>query len=141
MNLRPNRKESPTLDMTPLIDVVFLLLIFFMVSTTFEKESRIKLNLPEAATEERPQEKVEKIEISIDARGGYYLNGAELINRSRETLRAAIEKAAAGRRDLPLIIAADAQTPHQAVITVMDVASRLGLVNMSFPTRLDAEGE
>jgi biopolymer transport protein ExbD len=135
VNLRPHRKESPDINLTPLIDVVFLLLIFFMVSTTFDKESRIKVELPQAATQDEKVEEKNTLDITVDVQGRFYVNQREVINTDIETLKRAIEKAAKGRHDLPVIIMADAKAPYQAVITVMDAASQLGFVNMTFPTR------
>lgn len=135
MNLQPNRKEPLEINLTPLIDVVFLLLIFFMVSTTFDRESRIKVELPQAATQDEKVEKKDVLTITIDAGGSFYVDDREVINREIDTLKTAISKAAGERTELPLIIKADAKTPYQAVITVMDAASQLGFVNMTFPTR------
>jgi biopolymer transport protein ExbD len=135
VNLRPHRKENLDINLTPLIDVVFLLLIFFMVSTTFDKESRIKVELPQAATQDEKTEEKKTLDITVDAQGRFYVNQKEVINTEIETLKRAIEKAAKGQHDLPVIIIADAKTPYQAVITVMDAASQLGFVNMTFPTR------
>jgi biopolymer transport protein ExbD len=138
VNLRPHRKESPDINLTPLIDVVFLLLIFFMVSTTFDKESRIKVELPQAATQDEKVEEKKTLDITVDAQGRFYVNQKEVINTEIDTLKRAIEKAAKGQQDLPVIIMADAKAPYQAVITVMDAASQLGFVNMTFPTRQPA---
>jgi biopolymer transport protein ExbD len=131
MNLRPQVRKSPEVDITPLIDVVFLLLIFFMVSTTFDREAQIVVELPEASGEEATHE-AEELEITIDASGIFYVNKREVINTDVETLKLAIGKAVGEERDLPVIINADAKTPHQAVMTAMDAASQLGLVRMTF---------
>jgi len=131
MNLRPRRRRSTNVDITPLIDVVFLLLIFFMVSTTFQTERQIRIELPQATGEERehpPQE----LEITIDRKGTFYVNRREVINRQIETLKAAIGKAVKGAENIPVIINADARTPHQAVMTAMDAASQMGLTHMTF---------
>ncbi len=133
MNLRPHKKQSPELNLTPLIDVVFLLLIFFMVSTTFDKESRIKVELPTAATQDEKVEEEKILSITIDANGRFYVNEQEVVNTESDTLKRAIEKAAGMRRDLPVIIKADARAAFQAVFKVMDVTSQLGFVNMTFP--------
>jgi biopolymer transport protein ExbD len=138
VNLRPHRKESPDINLTPLIDVVFLLLIFFMVSTTFDRESRIKVELPQATTQDEKVEEKKTLDITVDAQGRFYVNQKEVINTEIDTLKRAIEKAAKGQQDLPVIIMADAKAPYQAVITVMDAASQLGFVNMIFPTRQPA---
>jgi biopolymer transport protein ExbD len=135
MNLRPNRKESPELNLTPLIDVVFLLLIFFMVSTTFDKESRIKIELPQAATQDERDKQESVIDITIDVSGRFYVNQNEVINTELDTLMRAIGKAAKEQRDLPVIISADANSPHHSVIKAMDAASQLGFVNMTFAAR------
>ncbi|MCB1830999.1 MAG: biopolymer transporter ExbD [Chromatiaceae bacterium] len=136
MNLQPEKKQAIELNLTPLIDVVFLLLIFFMVSTTFDKESRIKVDLPEAATkdEQVAQEKT-VLDIIVDAQGRYYVNQREVLNKEPETLKRAIEQAAGDKRDLPVIITADANTTHQSVVIVMDVASQLGLNHMTFSAK------
>lgn len=138
MNLRPPRREDPELNMTPLIDVVFLLLIFFMVSTTFDREAELKIQLPEAAGEER-QEPKDPIEITIDAQGRYFVNRQEVVNKKLETLKTALNKVVAGRKDPPLMISADRQTPHESVIRAMDAASQLGLVHITFVTKQAAD--
>jgi biopolymer transport protein ExbD len=132
MNLRPRRPELPDINLTPLIDVVFLLLIFFMVSTTFKEDSRIQIRLPEAQGEEVPAEEPESLTIVIDATGTFYVNDRQVVDQELDTLRKAIAGAAGGERDLPVILKADAKTPHQAVMTAMDAASQLGLVRFSF---------
>lgn len=131
MNLRPRRRRSTGVDITPLIDVVFLLLIFFMVSTSFERETQILVDLPEA-TGETQEERPEELDITIDRQGIFYVNKMEVVNTEIETLKKAISKAVGDRRDLPVIINADAMTPHQAVMTAMDAASQLGLLHMTF---------
>lgn len=131
MKLRSHRSKSPEVDITPLIDVVFLLLIFFMVSTTFDRETQILVELPEASGEEAKHEKRE-LEITIDASGIFFVDQKEVINTEVETLKRAIEKAVGDKRDLPVIINADAKTPHQSVMTAMDAATQLGLLRMTF---------
>ena len=140
MNLRPNKIESPELNLTPLIDVVFLLLIFFMVSTTFDKDARIKVELPQAATQDEQPTEQKQLDITVDAKGRFYVNQQEVINTDTDTLKRAIEKAAGERRDLPVIINADARATHQSVIQVMDAASQLGFVHMTFAAKQPAEG-
>jgi biopolymer transport protein ExbD len=131
VNLRPHRRKSPEVDVTPLIDVVFLLLIFFMVSTTFDREAQITIDLPQATGEEAKHEQKE-LEITIDASGIFYINQQEVINTEIGTLKQAIFKAVGEQRNLPVIINADARTPHQSVMTAMDAASQLGLTRMIF---------
>ena len=134
MNLRQFTKQDPEVNLTPLIDVVFLLLIFFMVSTTFTKESEISVDLPEAGAE--PVEAVmESIDLTIDVKGRYYIDQQKVVNRQIATLKKALKLAVDGRKDVPLVISADANTPHQAVITAMDAARQLGIVNLSIATK------
>ncbi|MCB1662645.1 MAG: biopolymer transporter ExbD [Pseudomonadales bacterium] len=134
MMFRRQRREEVGVNLTPLIDVVFLLLIFFMVSTTFKKESHISLNLPEAGGEPLAV-KNNQVEIVINANGEYAVNDKMLVNNKIDTLRAAINAVAQGNTGLPLIISADAVSPHQSVVTAMDAAGQLGFVNLSIATR------
>jgi biopolymer transport protein ExbD len=139
LNLRPRRPEPPDINLTPLIDVVFLLLIFFMVSTTFKEDARIQLRLPEAQGEEAPAEEAESLIILVDRAGTFYVNDRQVVDSRLDTLKKAIAGAVGADRDLPVILKADAATPHQAVMTAMDAASQLGLVRFSFAaTRPDA---
>jgi biopolymer transport protein ExbD len=133
MNLQPGDQDEPEINLTPLIDVVFLLLIFFMVSTTFEQQSRIQIELPEA-TATPTEAEVESLEIVIDAQGRYFIGERQVVNTQLKTLKAAISKAVAGRDGLTVIIRADASTPHQAVITALDATSQLGLTQISLAT-------
>jgi biopolymer transport protein ExbD len=138
LKLRPHAKKSPEVDITPLIDVVFLLLIFFMVSTTFDREAQITVELPEATgaeAEHAPKE----LDITIDASGIFFVNQREVINTEVETLKLAIMKAVGDERDIPVIINADGKTPHQAVMTAMDAASQLGLNRMTFSAHRPVE--
>jgi biopolymer transport protein ExbD len=134
MRLRLRRREDPEVGLTPLIDVVFLLLIFFMVSTTFTRESEITINLPEAAVTETERERT-TIDLVVDVQGRYYVNNQLLVNTRIETLITALQQVAAGSENAVLVISADAQTPHQAVITAMDAARRTGIVQVSLATR------
>lgn len=135
MKLPHTKKDAPEINLTPLIDVVFLLLIFFMVSTTFEREAELSIELPEATTKAENR-KDEKIEIAIDASGRFYVNGRQLVNKQPQTLKQALGQAAEGKTELPVVISADAKTPHQSVIIVMDAARQLGLVRLTFAARL-----
>lgn len=132
MNLRSRRQQHLDINLTPLIDVVFLLLIFFMVSTTFEKETRIEVELPEASAVTDKPAPEDKLEILIDPSGRYFVNDREVLNMEPATLKGAVTEAVAERGDLPVMIKADGQAPYQSVITAMDVLTRLGLTRMSF---------
>jgi len=138
VNLRPRRRRSTGVDITPLIDVVFLLLIFFMVSTTFERETQINIELPEAVGE-KLEKTPKELEITIDRQGVFYVNKLEVVNTRIDTLKMAIRKAVGEKRDIPIVINADAKTPHQSVMTVMDAASQLGLLQMTFTAQLPEE--
>jgi biopolymer transport protein ExbD len=126
--------EEPTVDLTSLIDVVFLLLLFFMVSTTFERQALMKVELPEASGVEDRAQIPDGLELVIDSEGRMYLNDQRLIDSKPRTIRAAMQQAAGDSRDLPLILRADRQTPHHYVVTVMDVAAQLGFRNLSIAT-------
>jgi biopolymer transport protein ExbD len=125
--------EDLELNLTPLIDVVFLLLIFFMVSTTFQKESEISLQLP-TATQKPVDASDDRIEVVINAAGHFYVNDQELVQSDFPSLQTALRKISNGNHDIPLTIRADAQTPHQAVVIAMDAAAQLGMLRMSIAT-------
>jgi len=127
-------KEEPNVDMTSLIDVVFLLLLFFMVSTTFERQALMKVELPEASAVEDRAEIPKGLELVIDSEGHMYLNDQRLIDSEPRTIRAAMQQEAGESRDLPLVLRADRQTPHHYVVTAMDVAAQLGFRNLSIAT-------
>ena len=126
--------EEPTVDLTSLIDVVFLLLLFFMVSTTFERQALMKVELPEASAVEERSEIPEGLELVIDSEGNMYLNDQRLIDSQARTIRAAMQQEAGENRDIPLILRADRQTPHHHVVTAMDIAAQLGFRNLSIAT-------
>ena len=137
MNLRRSRSEEPDVNLTPLIDVVFILLLFFMVSTTFQRESEINIELPEASAEP-VEEREEMLELVIDAEGHYFIDEQQVVNTELKTLKGAIRKAVGEREGMPVIIRADARTPHQAVVRALDATSQLGLVHISLATsRID----
>ena len=138
MNFRSQRQSETEINITPLIDVVFLLLIFFMVSTTFERESEIRITLPEAS-EEQTEAKPEFILVRIDARGQIHIGDNPLPNNRVSTIHTALQEQARGLADLPVIIRADAEVSHRMVIKVMDAARRSGLVNITFATRIPDE--
>ncbi len=134
MKFRRQRLGEVSINLTPLIDVVFLLLIFFMVSTTFNRETQLTIDLPEATGETRESDGRE-IEILIDEGGNYRVNGQGLIDNRMRTLQAAIYKLSAGDTTLPMIITADAQAAHQYVVRAMDAAGQMGFVHLSITTR------
>ncbi|MEE8344930.1 MAG: biopolymer transporter ExbD [Woeseiaceae bacterium] len=134
MNFNVRPRLEPEVNMTSLIDVVLLLLIFFMVSTSFVKQSQITIRLPAADSEAVVEEVADYLEIMITEQGTYLINGRELINSRPETIRNALQKLSGGNTRLPLTISADANARHQHVVTAMDVAGKLGFVKISIAT-------
>lgn len=132
MNLRPRRREEPELNLVPMIDVVLVLLIFFMVTTSLRHESELEIRLPEASGRPLPGN-VAQLEVDIDANGRYALNGQALEVADAMVLKAALQAAAQGR-ELPLTVRADGRTPHQAVVTVLEVAGQLGIRRLAIAT-------
>ena len=124
--------EDVQINLTPLIDVVFLLLIFFMVSTTFDTTSQLKIRLPEASQNET-SEPPRKLTLLIDSEGKFFLNARELTDNRSATLRAALERAL-DERLLPIVIQSDADSPVQSLVTAMDVVGQLGLTQVSIAT-------
>ncbi len=142
MQFRQPEDEDADVNLTPLIDVVFLLLIFFMVTTTFERQAVVEVQLPKSTSAARlDEEQNRELELVIDERGAMYLNGIPLANSRRVTLRAALLQEVGERRDLPLVIRAAARTAHQNVIRAMDVAGEIGLARISFATDQVEEDE
>lgn len=140
MKFARRRREEVDVNLTPLIDVVFLLLIFFMVSTTFTKETRIAIELPQA-TGNAAQIIDKQIEITITRSGEFAVNEVTLVNDKLSTLKRAIEQISEGDTSMSLIISADSATPHQSVVTAMDAAGQLGFIHLSITTRNSGEPE
>ncbi|MDH3620965.1 MAG: biopolymer transporter ExbD [Gammaproteobacteria bacterium] len=134
MKLSLRQRTQPEVNLTSLIDVVLLLLIFFMVSTSFVKQSQITIRLPEAESTAIVEEVPQQIDIMITASGTYLVNGRELINNRAETIRNTLQKVSGGNSNLPMTISADANAKHQDVVTAMDVAGRLGFTQISIAT-------
>ncbi len=134
MNLRQRPREEPDLNLTSLIDVVLLLLIFFMVSTTFVEEARIKIRLPQTSEKPAPAPARDPIVITVAASGEYLVNGRTLVNTSPATLSTAVSQIAGAQRDTAITIRADANATHQSVVTAMDVVGRLGFRAINIAT-------
>lgn len=135
MDLRPGhrKEEGVEVNLTPLIDVVFLLLIFFMVSSTFDRHAKLKVQLPQAEAQmQQAQDK--PVVLSIDAGGKYYIDDRQVINEQLETLKNALRQTVGERTDVTLLLRADGRTPHQSVVRAMDAASQLGLTKLSIAT-------
>jgi biopolymer transport protein ExbD len=141
MKLQSRSREEPEINVISLVDVLLVLVLFFMVSTSFLRETEISLNLPEAAAQSVAAPAGGKLEISITDSGSYVVNGRELVNSERRTLRAAIERLAGDKRDMPVFIRADAEATHQSVVTAMDVAGQLGFVRLNIATVTPPEAQ
>lgn len=137
MNFRPSPDEEPEINLIPLIDVLLMTLIFLIVTTSFSKEAQLQVRLPEAASDSAPQPNA--LRITIDARGQYYINNQQLLNATTEVLRNAMVREAGADKERLIVIQADAKTPHEAVVRVMDVARRLGMTHLTFATQQPPE--
>ena len=124
--------EEVNINLTPLIDVVFLLLIFFMVSTTFDTTSQLKIKLPEASQDEAIKPK-QPLYLVINIEGKFFLNSRELSSQKSEALSLALQRVIDGS-DRPIVIQSDAASPVQSLVTAMDVVARLGLTQVSIAT-------
>ncbi len=133
MNFSRAQLDRLEVNITPLIDVVFLLLIFFMVTTTFNQQAELRVDLPEASAEEQTLEVI-PIEITIDTAGIYFVNGMSLSKNDANALIQSLQKILDEDVDRSVIIRADATTPHQAVVTAMDAVSRVGISKLSIAT-------
>jgi len=134
VNLKPRRSEEPEINLTPLIDVVLLLVVFFMLSSTFIEEGRVRVRLPEASSVPVERPKSEPLVVTVTQEGSYRVNDRELINNSPDTLRAALIREAGDDRSMRVSVRADARATHQSVITAMDVLGRLGFAEISIAT-------
>ena len=131
MNFRQLRRPEVSINLTPLIDVVFLLLIFFMVSTSFSELTQLVVDLPEA--EASPASADDALLLTVDAVGNMTLNGESVPNDARG-LSAALRQQLSGNTDIPVTLSADAMTPHQYVVTAMDVAAQLNITRLTIAT-------
>jgi biopolymer transport protein ExbD len=133
MRLQARQLEDPELNLTSLIDVVLLLVIFFMVSTTFVQEARLQVELPQAGSA-AVERTASALVITITAQGSYRVNEQVLVNNQRDTLATALMQLAGGSTAQPVTIRADARASHQSVVTAMDVAARLGFSQVNIAT-------
>ncbi len=133
MNFTRAEEDRLDVNITPLIDVVFLLLIFFMVTTTFNQQAELRVDLPEASAEIQALENI-PIEITIDPAGIYFVNGQSLAKNDALTLLLSLQKIVGGDGEKSVIIRADATTPHQAVVTAMDTVAKAGVSKLSIAT-------
>ncbi len=134
MNLKPRRAEEPEINLVSLIDVVLMLVVFFMLSSTFVEDSSLRIRLPEASSDPMPRSGATQLIIAVTEAGSYRVDGRELVNASPETLRAAILKLAGEDRTAVVTVRADARATHQSVVTAMDVVGRLGFRDVNIAT-------
>jgi biopolymer transport protein ExbD len=134
MKLKPRRTEEPEVNLISLIDVVLMIVIFFMLSSTFVDENRLRIRLPEASAAPLSRSEAEPLVLVVSQGGGYRVNDRELVNASAETLRAAILKVASPDRAQPVTVRADGRATHQSVVTAMDVLGRLGFREINIAT-------
>jgi biopolymer transport protein ExbD len=135
MQLKPRRSEEPEINVTSLIDVVLLLVVFFMLSSNFTAEGRLQIRLPQASTTPSQHGADEALIVTVSASGSYLVNDHELVNSSADTLRAAIIKTTGSSPHANAVtIRADGRATHQAVVTAMDVLGRLGYTQMNVAT-------
>ena len=138
MKFKRSIKSEVAIDLTSLIDVVFLLLIFFMVTTTFTRQSNLLINLPEAGATPTPASAL-RIEILVARDGSYTVNGRALPDTQYDTLSSALEELSAGDQTVPVTLTADADTTHQSVVRAMDAVAQLGITRLSIATRRRGE--
>ena len=140
MKFQRKRRERVDITLISMIDVLFVLLLFFMVSTTFNRHTEVKINLPQASGDEADNHP-KSVNVTIDAKGIYYLLGGNegqsrrLPDQNRETLVRELSRLTSEEKDSPFIISADAKTPHQSVMTVLDVAGQVGFNHITFATQ------
>ena len=140
MKFKRATREELAINMTPLIDVVFLLLIFFMVTTTFSRETRLLVNLPEANAE-AAESSPAQIEILVARDGSFSINGRALINSRIETLVQGLQIESGGDLSLPILLIADAEATHQSVVTAMDGIGQSGFTRLNIATQRPQESE
>lgn len=139
MKFKRRQVEDIHINLTPMIDCLLFILVFLLLSTTFNQMSRMNLTLPDAQGVP-PKQYDKKIEVVVDASGHYSVNGKSLSSKETSDLNTAIKQISNERRDLMFVIAADAKAAHQDVIRVMDVAGQLGFVNVNISTKVPTRG-
>lgn len=124
-------REEPEINFIPLIDVLLVILIFLIITTTYTKQSELQINLP-TADSSRPAEKVDQIDIAIDNNGKYVVNRTAVTYTTRDAFAAELKRAAGETKDPVITISADAQASHQSVIRVMEAAQFAGYGKIAF---------
>lgn len=133
MNFRPRRTPEPEINLISLIDVMLMIVIFFMLSSTFTDEGRLRIRLPEASARNVPPEGVPLV-LAIGADGRYRLEGRELVDATPDALRAGLLNVLGDSRARRIVLRADARATHQSVVTAMDVIAKLGLREVDVAT-------
>jgi len=143
MNLRPRLRlrNGPEIMLIPLIDILLMLLIFFMLATTFKHTADISINLPQASQQKLPDQEAKTLDITIDEEGNFYVDRQEVVNREVNTVKRALQKISQGDKEMIVVINADAKTPTQAVVTAMDAARQSGLVHITIAAQWQSEGQ
>ena len=134
MKLRAPSQEEPEINLISMVDIILVLLIFFMLTTSFVHESKLKIRLPEAGAERTVGAADNGLEVAVTAKDAFFVNGRALVDNRPETLAAAIRAVAGGKSDVPVTISADANARHQAVVTAMDVLGRTGFTDVRIAT-------
>ena len=136
---RHRNRDELQINLTPLIDVILTLIIFFMISTRFNRDTQIELNLPEADGAQMVNE-TDLVEISVDVNGNIFVNGKPLVNNQLETVKNAVNEVSGGNNQLPMVISADSKAPFQSVVTAMDAAGQLGFSKQTIAAQSPKEG-
>jgi biopolymer transport protein ExbD len=132
--MQVKRADEVELNLISLVDVVLLLVIFFMLSTTFVQDTSLRVELPKAGSAAVERSAAQPIVITISAQGSYRVNDRALVNNERATLSAALRQVAGGSREEPVTLRADARATHQSVVTAMDVAAKQGFTQVNIAT-------
>ena len=138
MNFRPKHQEEPEINLIPFIDVLLVVLIFLMLSTTYSKFTELQVKLPVADTDAQ-RDYAKELIIAVGADGTYSINHQPVVGRSMENVAAALSEGAKGSKETVVIISADASAKHQSVVTVMEAARRAGLNQITFATQSSAQ--
>jgi biopolymer transport protein ExbD len=139
MNFRKHRNEDPEINLIPFIDVLLVVLIFLMLSTTYSKFTELQINLPTAEAD-KPRDRPAEIIVAVTGDGRYAVNQKAVNGRSVEVLTAELSAAAQALKDPVVIVSADAAAAHQAVINVLDAARRAGLARLTFAAQTGGDG-
>jgi len=134
VNFNPRRAEDPEINLISLIEVLLVMVIFFMLSSSFIDEGRVRVQLPEAGSEHHDNRTAEPVVVTVTQQGAYRVNERELVNSSRETLRAAVAAVAGEARDARVVLRADGRATHQSVVTAMDVLGKMGFARLDIAT-------